>query len=220
MKTEQIELVIKLFPSLSDISIEDWNEDGISIASLPVDHVIYEGEFLEHAALILDGTVRMYKLSDSGREVTLYRISSGECCPMMASSILGESVYEASACIEKPTTVLFIPVRIFQKWMNNYLGFRQYIFKTFARRLIVMSNLIDSVVFKTIRSRISEYLLLMTSSDNNSLSITHDVLSIELGTAREVISRTLKSMENDGLLRASRGQITHIQRERLQELID
>ncbi|UHA72506.1 Crp/Fnr family transcriptional regulator [Paenibacillus sp. 481] len=220
MQAQQIDDIIKLFPSLADVTQEDWQAEGISIVTLPVNQVIHEGEFLKSAALILDGTVRMYKLSDSGREVTLYRISDGECCPMMASSILGETAYEASACMEKPTTVLFIPVRIFQMWMDKYLRFRQYMFKTFARRLIIMSNLIDSVVFKSIRSRIAEYLLKMTSDDNDSLSITHDTLSIELGTAREVISRTLKTFEKDGLLRLTRGQITHIQRQQLLALIE
>lgn len=220
MQTEQIENVIMRFPCLADISHEDWQEEGITITTLSVNHVIHEGEFLESAALILDGTVRMYKLSGNGREVTLYRINDGECCPLMASSILGETAYEASACIEKPTTVLFIPVHIFQKWMNNYINFRQFIFKSFARRLLIMSDLIDSMFFKSIKSRIAEYLLKMTSIDNDSLSITHDHLSIELGTAREVISRTLKAMEKEGLLTLSRGQITHIQRQKLLELIE
>ncbi|MGG4443309.1 Crp/Fnr family transcriptional regulator [Brevibacillus fortis] len=220
MQTQQIEDVITLFPSLADISPQDWQEEGISIVSLPVNYIIHEGEFLKNAALVLEGTIRMYKLSGSGREVTLYRIHDGQCCPLMASSILEETEYEASACVEKPTTVLFIPVPIFQRWMDNYKSFRQYIFKTFAGRLIIMSNLIDSMFFKSIRSRISAYLLVMTNADNDSLAITHDNLSIELGTAREVISRTLKAMEKEGLLRLTRGQITHIQRRQLLELLE
>lgn len=54
----------------------------------------------------------MYKISASGREITLYRIHSGECCPLMTSSILGETEYEASACVTTGL-VLLIPVDIF-----------------------------------------------------------------------------------------------------------
>ncbi|MCR8842678.1 Crp/Fnr family transcriptional regulator [Paenibacillus sp. SC116] len=220
MQSEQIKDAITCFPCLADISDEDWNEDGISVVTLPANHIIHEGEFLESAALIMHGTVRMYKLGENGREVTLYRIHDGGCCPLMASSILGETAYEANICIEKPTKVLFVPARIFQRWMGTYMSFRQFIFKSFAERLIIMSNLIDNMVFKSIRIRIFEYLLEKTTAEHNTLTITHDHLAIELGTAREVISRTLKGMEKEGLISLSRGQITNIQHDQLIELVE
>lgn len=216
MQKDQIAQVIARFPSLAALTPEDWQEEGISVTMVPANFTIDEGEFLENAPLILDGLVRIFKLSSDGREVTLYRLSAGECCPLIASSILGETMYEASACVEKPSMVLNVPTKIYKKWIEKHQDFRQYIFKSFARRLIIMSNLIDDIQFKSIRVRISEYLIEQTIADNDSLAITHDHLAIELGTAREVISRTLKKMEKDGLLRLARGQITHIQRSRLQ----
>ncbi|MED1797360.1 Crp/Fnr family transcriptional regulator [Brevibacillus porteri] len=215
MQKEQIAEVLARFPSLAALTLEEWQEEGISITTVPANFTIDEGEFLENAPLILDGLVRIFKLSSDGREVTLYRLSTGECCPLIASSILGETVYEASACVEKPSMVLNVPTKIYKKWIEKHQGFRQYIFQSFARRLIIMSNLIDDIHFKSIRVRISEYLIEHTSAEDDSLAITHDQLAIELGTAREVISRTLKKMEKEGLLRVARGQITDIQRSRL-----
>ncbi|EJL27704.1 Crp/Fnr family transcriptional regulator [Brevibacillus sp. BC25] len=215
MQKEQIAEVLTRFPSLAALTPEEWQEEGISITMVPANFTIDEGEFLENAPLILDGLVRIFKLSSDGREVTLYRLSAGECCPLIASSILGETVYEASACVEKPSMVLNVPTKIYKKWIEKHQGFRQYIFQSFARRLIIMSNLIDDINFKSIRVRISEYLIEHTGAENNSLAITHDQLAIELGTAREVISRTLKKMEKEGLLRVARGQITDIQRSKL-----
>ncbi|OXM85612.1 Crp/Fnr family transcriptional regulator [Paenibacillus rigui] len=215
MRSQQIEHIVSKFPSLSSISREDWEGNGIAVLSLPPNEVLHEGHLLEHAALILDGTVRVYKVSGTGREVTLYRISGGECCPLMISSILGETEYEASACIEVPSSVLILPIAVFRDWIDKDKSFRQYIFKVFARRLLVMSNLLDSIHFKSIRARIAEYLLVQTAVHHNSVVITHEQLAVELGSAREVISRTLKSLEQEGWIRLSRGQITVIHKDPL-----
>ncbi|WP_175532076.1 hypothetical protein [Paenibacillus sp. yr247] len=64
---------------MSDISVQDWSEEGITILELQPSHVIEEGQFLEYAGLILEGTVRMYRICGSGREVTLYRVNGEEC---------------------------------------------------------------------------------------------------------------------------------------------
>nr|WP_167276382.1 Crp/Fnr family transcriptional regulator [Paenibacillus lupini] len=185
-------------------------------------YIIEEGQFLEYVVMVLEGTVRMYKVSSSGREITLYRIHSGECCPLMSSSVLGESEYEASACVETAGLVLMIPAEIFREWTDRYRNFRQFIFKSFARRIVIMSNLLDSINFKSIRGRISEFLIQMANQTDNSntFHITHDSLSVELGTAREVISRTLKELEREDIIQLSRGRNTIRNRSALERYIE
>ncbi|OBZ17970.1 cAMP-binding protein [Bacillus sp. FJAT-26390] len=211
--------IISLFPCLSDISEQDWSIKGIEVLEISPNFVFHEGQFLEHAVMLLEGTVRMYKISSSGREITLYRINGGECCPLMTSSILGESEYEASACIEKPCRALLIPVSTFRDWMDKYRNFRQFMFKSFANRIIIMSNLLDSIHFKSIRGRIAEYLI-QSADGSGNVMITHDRLSIELGTAREVISRTLKMLEKDELILLSRGKISIIDHKALEHYLE
>ncbi|WP_379133749.1 Crp/Fnr family transcriptional regulator [Paenibacillus sp. sgz500958] len=210
---EHLSRIVDLFPCLSEISTQDWNRDGIEVMKVEANLVIEEGQFLEYAVLVLEGTVRMFKISASGREITLYRIHGGECCPLMTTSILGESEYEASASVEEGGLALLIPVSIFREWTDRYQGFRQFIFKSFANRIILMSNLLDSINFKSIRGRIAEYLIQHSQYSGDQLNITHDTLSVELGTAREVISRTLKQLEKEGLIKLSRGQILLLSRE-------
>ncbi|NQX58241.1 Crp/Fnr family transcriptional regulator [Paenibacillus qinlingensis] len=222
MLAEHLAQIISIFPSLADITEQDWNQDGIHVIQMEPNYIIEEGHFLEHVVLILDGTVRMYKISTSGREITMYRIQSGECCPLMSSSILGESAYEATACVETAGLVLIIPSGIFREWVDHYRNFRQFIFKSFAQRIVSMSNLLDSVNFKSIRGRISEFLIHKTEKTGNTdtLHITHDSLSIELGTAREVISRTLKGLEKEEVINLSRGKITIVNRSALERYIE
>ncbi|WP_274653292.1 Crp/Fnr family transcriptional regulator [Paenibacillus humicola] len=82
-----------------------------------------------------------------------------------------------------------------------------------------MSNLLDSINFKSIRGRIAEYLIQMTENGSDTLLITHDTLSVELGTAREVISRTLKLLEKEGLI-ITRGKITLVNRTGLEHYME
>jgi CRP/FNR family transcriptional regulator len=212
--------ILELYPSLTDIAKTDWEKDGVQLIELEPNFMIEEGQFLEHAVLLLEGTVRMFKISQSGREVTLYRINGGECCPLMMTSILGETEYEATACVEITCLALVIPATMFRQWMDHYSSFRQFIFKMVAKRLILMSNLLDSISFKSIPGRVAEYLHQMTSAEKDTLYVTHDAISTELGTAREVISRTLKSFENEGIVKLSRGKITQINRQKLENYLE
>lgn len=212
--------ILALFPSLSEIAPEDWEKEDAVLIELQPNFLVQEGHFLDYAILLLDGTIRMFKVSPGGREITLYRIQGGECCPLMMTSILGESEYEASACIEKPSLALAIPVGLFREWMDRYRGFRQYIFKTVGKRLILMSNLLDSINFKTIPGRVAQFLYEQTASGQDTLELTHDLIATELGTAREVISRALKSFEKEGILSLTRGRIGEIKRGELERYLE
>jgi len=217
---EYLPRIEALFPCLADISVQDWLQLGIGVMKVEANYVIEEGQFLEYAVLVLEGTIRMYKISAGGREITLYRIHGGECCPLMTTSILGESEYEASACVETASLALLIPVNSFRDWIDRYQGFRQFIFKSFANRILIMSSLLDSINFKSIRGRLAEYLVQHSHDSGDRLNITHDTLSVELGTAREVISRTLKQLEKEGLVMLSRGQITLVSREGIENYVE
>ncbi|AZN43801.1 Crp/Fnr family transcriptional regulator [Paenibacillus albus] len=217
---EHVPHIVDLFPVLSEITETDWGQEGIDLVELQPNLVIEEGQFLEYAVMVLDGSIRMYKISSSGREITMYRIYGGECCPLMTTSILGESQYEASACIEKPTMVLAIPVRIFRDWTDEYKGFRQFIFKMIAKRFVLMSNLLDSINFKSIRGRLAEYLLQAIPIEQNAINATHDLLANEIGSAREVVSRTLKMLEKEKIIEQTRGKISIVDRSALEQYLE
>ncbi|NBD27998.1 Crp/Fnr family transcriptional regulator [Paenibacillus glycinis] len=222
IQSEDVKQILSFFPSMADIKKEDWNQSGINLIQMEPNYIIKEGQLLEYVIMILDGTVRMYKTSSNGREITLYRVYSGECCPLMTSSILSMSEFEASACVETTGLALMIPADIFRDWVDRYSKFRQFIFKSLAKRIITLATLLDSVYFKTIRGRVAEFLIQLSDKTGkaDTLHITHDSLSVELGTAREVISRTLKYLENEDVIKLSRGKITIISRGALEDCAD
>jgi CRP/FNR family transcriptional regulator, anaerobic regulatory protein len=158
---------------------------------------------------IVGGSIRVYKISPSGREITLYRVQSGECCVLMLASILGETEYEANVSIEAETDVLLFPVEQFRDWMTAFKMIRQFIYKQMIERMSRVTELLENVAFNPVPYRIADYLIAHSTLPlPSTLRITHEQLAIELGTSREVVSRILKDFANKEAIALSRGQIS------------
>ncbi|MGG2094939.1 Crp/Fnr family transcriptional regulator [Bacillus sp. S13(2024)] len=210
--------VIKCFPCLSSIEAKEWNRTDISIVQVPTTPVAFaRGHRLHHAIFILDGCVRIYRIGENGREITLYRVQSGGVCLMMIASILGDLDYEAFAAVESDVEALIIPAETFRNWIHTYDSLSRFIYGLFIRKMSTVTQLVEEIAFKGIDDRIADYLIKHTSLYSDEIIITHEKLSIELGTAREVVSRTLKKFEKEGLLTLHRGKIVNIQRKALQQ---
>lgn len=220
MEPHEIQRISSLLPFLSTVSLEDWDRAELRTVDPSTAHPIREGHFLQHAIFILKGTVRIYKISEQGREITLYRIENGQSCVLMMASILGETEYEASVSIETQIELLLISADVFRSWMDRYKPLRQFIYKQFIDRITAVTNLLESVAFKPIQLRLANFLLEATSETSSTLNITHDQLAVELGTAREVVSRTLKEFQSKGILALSRGKIRILDRISLNKIIN
>jgi CRP/FNR family transcriptional regulator, anaerobic regulatory protein len=215
MNSHDIERISRLLPFLSSVSAEDWKRTEVLEVDPSTPHSIREGHMLNHAIFILAGCIRVYKISELGREITLYRIKAGQSCVLMLASILGETPYEASVSIEGSSQVLLIPVELFQQWMNTIQPLRQYVYKQIIEKITSVTSLLEDVAFKPIHYRLAAYLYQSTDAKTLEVKATHEQLSIELGTAREVISRSLKDFEKRGFVSLSRGKINVLNRDSL-----
>ncbi|MDF2958384.1 MAG: transcriptional regulator [Paenibacillus sp.] len=220
MYDSQIKQAVSIFPCFSSISQQDWQSAAIATADPSTQHSIIEGHMLQHALFILQGRVRIYKTNAMGREVTLYRIQGGECCPLMLCSILGGMEYEASAEVEVSTELLIVPIDLFNHWLDRYTPLKSFVFKQITQKVIQVTRLLDDIAFKSIHHRLAEFLNEQTSGGLNQIIITHEQLAVELGTAREVVSRALKDFEKRGLLRLGRGRMELIDQSLLKQMIN
>ncbi|RTE08173.1 Crp/Fnr family transcriptional regulator [Paenibacillus whitsoniae] len=201
--------ITSLFPCFGELSEQDWLLAQKVRVSPSTPHEIAEGHRLSHALFVVSGSVRIYKISPGGREVTLYRVGPGECCVLMIASILGETEYEASVQIETETEVLLFPVTAFRKWMHAYPSLRRSIYRQFTERFIRVTSLLEQIAFGSLPERVASYLLqrLPKSEGATEIRVTHEQLAVELGTAREVVSRILKEMAVTGAISLQRGKI-------------
>jgi CRP/FNR family transcriptional regulator len=164
-----------------------------------------EGAECEYLPFVLKGTLRIYKSSEAGKELTLYRIERGESCVLSATCILNGGSFPAIARAEGDTEVLLTPAKLLVGLADENAAWRRYLFGLYSKRLEDVLTLVEEVAFHHVDRRIAAYLL--RNGAGGVVSRTHGEIADELGTSREVVTRILKDLEADGLISTSRGRI-------------
>ena len=178
--------------------------------------VFHAGDLCQAFLILLDGEVRVQLTSASGREVTLYRIGPGGSCILTTSCLLSNEHYPAEAIAESDVEALAIPVSSFQSALESSQWFRRFVFDGFSSRLTSVIQKIEQIAFTTIDVRLAAVLL---DLDRKGVEkITHQDIAVELGTAREVVSRHLKRFESQGWVQLGRGQVSLTDRPQIEAL--
>lgn len=193
--------LVQTLPFLADVPY--------SIMEMPEGTPVFtEGEGCGRIGFLESGVVRVFKLAESGREITLYRINAGESCILSMSCALSNPIHQASAVVESAARVLVVGVRDFQTLMERSHAARDYVFGQFALRLTAVMLLVEEIIFHKVDMRLARILLDHAAEHGSApLRRTHEELAVELGTAREVISRILKEFERAGAVQLSRGML-------------
>jgi len=166
-----------------------------------------QGQSCPHLALLLKGKVRVYKIGDGGREVTLYRVTGGDSCILSAACILSGQAFPAYAVTESEIEALAVPSNVFRAWADEHTVWRQHVFGELVRRLTNVIEVLEDVTFRRMDVRLATYLLAAADTDSAKVSKTHQAIAADLGSSREVVSRLLKEFERNGALSLSRGSI-------------
>jgi CRP/FNR family transcriptional regulator len=170
-------------------------------------HQIYwQGDACQGIAFLLSGGVRVYKCSESGREISLYEILPGETCILNASCIIGRQGYPANAVTLADCRALFIPAETFRLLMTRHEQLRIFIYSLLGQRLVEIMELVEEVAFRRMDDRLRDYLL--EKSSDGILRATHQTVANDLGTSREVVTRLLRDLEQRGEVHVSRNEIT------------
>ena len=187
------------------------------LAKIPAGHDVFlEGDNVDAIALLISGVVRVYKIGETGREITLYRFGHGESCILTANAILSQKSFPAIATVETDAEAVMIPADKFREWVKRYDSWREFVFELLSNRLSTVMAIVDQVVFQRMDRRVAS-LLLNRSKAVNPVSITHQEIAAELGSSREVISRILEDLSQKGVLEVGRGTIEILD---LEELAD
>ncbi len=195
-----------LFKTITD-NIGRYIIDSAKRVTLPADTtVFYQGANCENYLLIIQGVVKVFTRAENGREIVLYRVNKGQSCTLTTTCLLAHDSYPAEGVTENEVTALIIPLKDFNRGLAQSTSFREFVFNSYSKRLSDVITLVGEVSFNRIDIRLAKQLL--SHADNqHKLSMTHQELATELGTAREVISRQLKAFEGNHLLSLHRGKI-------------
>ena len=168
----------------------------------------FEGDGCQGIGFLLSGEIRVFKIGENGREVTLYEIFPGETCILNASCLLSRQRYPANATALSAGTILLIPGGLFLELMTESQRVRTFIFSLFSRRFSEIIELLEEITFGNLTERLTDYLV--EKSSNDRLHVSHQTIANDLGSSREVISRLLKDFERKGKVALSRNQVTLI----------
>ncbi|HHW23478.1 MAG TPA: Crp/Fnr family transcriptional regulator [Clostridiaceae bacterium] len=161
--------------------------------------------------LVLSGIIRIYKLSEDGREITLYRIGRGETCVLTVACLMGtgDIPFPVAASAEQTSEVVFIPLELFRKFFFESSSLQKFLFSSMSAKFYSVLGLVENITFKRTSDRLMDYIISKTAGGTYPIYATHENIASELGTAREVVSRLLKDMESKGIVSLSRGKITY-----------
>lgn len=159
------------------------------------------------------GAVKVSTVTESGRELMLYRVGPGETCVLTTAALLASADYDAEGVAEVETEALVMPRPLFEDLLAGSAAFRRFVFTSYGERLRDLIALVQEVSRRQVDRRLAR--LLLQRGRDGVVSASHQEIAVELGTAREVVSRLLKQFEAEGLVRLDRRQILVVDRDRL-----
>lgn len=166
------------------------------------------GDFIKYMPLLIDGTIKIIREDDNGREVLLYYLERGDTCAFALTCCMNNQRSEVRAITEEECEIIMIPTHFMEEWLIKYPTWRSYVFQSYNTRLNELLETIDSIAFLKMDQRLMKYLkdkvMVLGSTDIN---ITHKEIAQEMNSSRVVISRLLKQLEKEDKIIIKRNQI-------------
>lgn len=171
--------------------------------------------------LMHTGQLRVYILSDEGREVTLYRLFPRDFCLLSASCILRGLQYDVTIEAEKDTQFWQIPAQRYKQLMEESAPVANYTNEVMAARFSDVMWLIEQILWKSLDKRLAGFLVEESALENGTLlKITHETIGRHLGSPREVVTRMLRYFQDEGLVKLSRGSVELLDVDRLRAVAE
>jgi CRP/FNR family transcriptional regulator len=214
---QTFDLWLERFPKLKSLDA-DHLMLAKSVVQFPVlepGDVAYREEWpCPNYVMCVDGRTRVFKLSDSARELLIYQVQSGGTCVLTTQCLLSGGNFPAESVAETRTMLAAIPKASFHSLMEQSAQFRDLVLTDYAKLLSQLVSLVDEVAFSTTSRRLARRLL-ADAGDQGQILKTHQQLAGDVGSVREVVSRTLSEWEQAGWIKTGRGEIIVADREAL-----
>ncbi len=173
------------------------------------DIILNENAHIRSIPIVASGTMKVIRTEEDGREILLYYIKAGESCIMSFLGGLHNETSKVKAEVEDDAEILFLPVDKVSLFIKEYPQWLDYIFRLYHKRFEELLEIVNAIAFKKVDERMLDLLLKKVElTGNKTLNITHEQLANELGTARVVVSRLLKQLEEIGKVKLGRNKIT------------
>lgn len=170
--------------------------------------ILNERSYIRSIPIVVSGVLKVIRTEDDGREILLYYIKAGESCIMSFLGGLHNETSVVRAEVEEEAEILFVPVEKVSLFIKEHPEWLDYIFRLYHKRFEELLDVVNAIAFKKVDERLLELLkrkAALTPSD--TITVTHEQLASELATARVVVSRLLKQLEERGEVSLGRNRI-------------
>ncbi|MEE9433314.1 MAG: Crp/Fnr family transcriptional regulator [Sphingorhabdus sp.] len=200
-------LLARSFPSEAGPDAADALVNNASLTQVPEGGILFaSGDACENFVLVLSGSARVRLLLKTGREVTLYHLSAGQSCALTTSCLLTHSAYYAEGIAETDLEIVTVPAAEFRAALALSPKWAAMLLEDYSHRIGDLVGLVDRLTARNIDTDLAAFLEQNKQADG-IVALSHRAIAEELGTAREVISRKLKKLEQAGIVTLGRNQI-------------
>lgn len=168
-----------------------------------------ENDYIKAIPIVLTGSIKVFRQDEEdAREILLYYIQPGESCIMSLLGAATNSTSKVKAVVEDKAEVLMLTVHKATELIRQNPQWLEFIFQLYNKRFEDLLSVVNAIAFQKVDIRLWDFLKTKTAmSRTTELTITHQQIADELGTAREVVSRLLKQLEKDKKVALSRNKI-------------
>ena len=200
------------FPKLA--KIPELKDELIAISRVNTFEVgaviLKQGDYVKAIPLMVSGLAKVFKEEpENGNEVLLYYIKPGESCVMSMTTLLHNTTSQVKAIIEETAEVVLIPADKAMRIAKKHPRWNEFIYDLFNLKFEELLNVIEILTFSNKDTRLLEYIKKEAQlKRTDKLATTHQHIADDLGSSREVISRLLKKLETEGVVKLAQGSIT------------
>jgi CRP/FNR family transcriptional regulator len=224
INSDDLSFLKDALPFWNDITAEQQNllTEAVSLREFRAGSAIHSGsEDCSGLFIVRSGQVRAYIFSQSGKEVTLYRLFERDICIFSASCMMRDIRFDIFVEAEKDTKAILIPTFIYQNLVNSSVAVSNYSNKLMSSRFSDVMWTMEQILFMSFDERLAIFLLEQSDIEgNDAIPMTHETIAKNMGTAREVVTRMLKYFSAEGMVELSRGGVTITNRKKLEKQID
>ncbi len=222
LNREEIARIDQLFPVLTALSKQQRERLFAAGQHLHLPEgqmLMQQNQTCRYIPLVLSGMLRVYKLSAGGREMTLFRTGAGDTCLLSIACQLRGEDFPALAQVEHEADLFLLPLDEYFAILDKHPAWKDFLIHTLYGHLLGTMHTLEAVAFDRTDRRLAALLLSHSTASQNVVKMTHEAIAVELGTAREVVSRLLGELKARGAVKLGRGSIQIMNPALLRELI-
>ena len=208
--TDILALLQKHYPQLTEKELQKEIADAGKLMHFKAGEVIMDyGSYIKLVPLIVEGAIRVTREDpEEAREILLYFLQPGEACSMSFTCCMVNKKSEIRTEAEEDTSLIAIPIRYMDDWMTRYQSWKNFVMTTYDRKIMDLVKVVDSISFKNLDKRMLEYLKKrVAATGNRVINASHQDIATDLNVTREAVSRLLKNLEREGIVKLGRNQL-------------